>query len=647
MKIIYKLKVTIKKTLEKLMPLGTHRRNIGKLGISAIRVIRYEGWRSFWLKARKQNFRSFFLRPAVSVPTTDLAKDSVPTNSSPIDSHPIDPYEGWIIKNEPTLNSLGLQKQKSFSFKYRPKISIIMPTWNSEKVWLKSAIESVIKQTYDNWELCIADGGSTKQSVKEVLNDYSKDPRIRIKYLSQNKGIAGNSNEALSLASGEYIALLDHDDELAPFALYEVARALNDKPELDLIYSDQDYIVESDKRIDPLFKPDWSPDLFLSFMYIGHLSVFRKTIVDMLKGFRLGYDGSQDYDFVLRFIEKTNKIFHIPKILYHWRKASGSVASDENSKPYAYIAAKKALSDFMQRNGILGDVIDGPWLSSYRLHRQIIGNPLVSIIIASKDRANILKSCVESILEKTEYHNFEIIIVDNQSSEEKTFEYYKALETNPKVTILHCDKPFNFSEINNYAALNAKGEHFLFLNNDTEVISGEWLSSMLEHSQRKEVGVVGAQLLFRDKTIQHCGVILGLVYLAGHPFSKIYNNHQQGDRPALIGNYSAVTGACMMIRKSIFNEVGGFDTRFAVTLNDIDLCLRIRKQGYLVVYTPYAQLYHDESLTRGYPDTPEKQAVYQKEYYIMRDRWGAIIDGGDPYYNPNLTLEKYDFSLKL
>ncbi len=613
--------LAMQKIFENLMPWGTKQRRIFQLGFSAIQIIRYQGWRVFWSKASPK-IKLFLLR-----------------NSA-------DSYHRWILKNEPSLNALELQKQTSLSFNYRPKISIVMPVWNSEMVWLGSAIESVIRQTYDNWELCIADGASTNPSVREVLDQYFQDTRIKIKYLSQNLGISGNSNAALSLAVGEFVAFLDHDDELAPFALFELVKRLNEKPDLDFIYSDEDKITDGKRRVDPFFKPDWSPDFLLSTMYTCHLSTYRKKIIDEIVSFRLGYDGSQDYDLVLRFVENTTRIDHIPKILYHWRMVLGSAANDVNAKPYAYLAGKKALTDYMQRNGILGEVLDGAWPGLYRVRRQITGNPLVSIIIPSKDKPDILKTCIESVLNKTDYPNYEIIIVDNQSSDNTTFEYYKTLETHSRVNILHYDQPFNFSAINNFAVSKAKGEHILFLNNDTEVISREWLTSMLEHSQRKEVGAVGAQLLFRNKSIQHCGIILGLQGIAGHPYSRQYGNHYQGARPSLICNYSAVTAACMMMRKSVFTEVGGFDSELAIDYNDIDLCLKIRKLGYLVVYTPYAKLFHLECLTRGHKDNPEKMQVFQKEFELMRFRWGSIIDHGDPYYNPNLSLDRANFSLK-
>jgi O-antigen biosynthesis protein len=595
-----------------LIPVGTRRRSIYELGISAIRVIRREGLRTFWFHTRKRIRRSFSF-------------------------HFSNSYKNWIIKNEPDLNTLKLQIVESNSFKYRPKISIIMPVWNTDPVWLRLAIESVIKQTYSNWELCIAEGASTKQAVKEVLNTYILETRIKIKYLSQNKGISGNSNEAISLATGEFIALLDHDDELVPFALYEIVKVLNAKPDLDLIYSDEDKISSTNDRLEPCFRPDWSPDYIISCMYLGHLSVYRKTIIDEIQGFRLGYDGSQDYDLLLRFIGKTQNIYHIPKILYHWRMVPGSFASEPTAKPYAYASTKKALNDYMLRTGISGSLVDGPWPGSYRLSRQIAGNPMVSIIIDAHNNSDLLKNCLESILNKTEYTNYEILIINNR------YHGKNIIEANSKVTLLEYDNPLSLSSGYNFAVQKAKGQYVIFLSDCIEVIPEDWLSSMLEYSQINEVGAVGAQILFHNKTIQHCGIIVGLEGLAGYPYQ---NTYQPGGRPQLVSNYSAVSGDCLMTRKSLFNEVSGFDTRLSTVLFDIDYCLKIRKLDYKIVYTPYAKLYFCKSFREYSLDKTDKMCRSQEEINYFRSRWEQTIRKGDPYYNPNLTLKKGDFSLK-
>ena len=564
-----------------------------------------------------------------------------------------DPFEFWILKNEPSKEKLEVYKKECLSFKYKPKISIITPVWNIGKKWLKLAIESVLNQVYTNWELCIADGRSTKPYVKKVLEEYAKkDKRIKIKFLKENKGIAGNSNKALSLATGDFVTFLDHDDELAPFALYEVIKLLNKKTDLDFIYSDEDKIDKKGRRRDPFFKPEWAPDMFLSANYPIHLAVIRKRLIDKVGGFREGYEGSQDYDLFLRVTEflDENRITHIPKILYHWRTVSSSVASSIEAKPYAYTAAKKALKDAMIRRRIeFEDVVDGLWTGSYRINYKIKGSPTVSIIIPTKDKVEVLKACIESIFKKTDYDNYKIVIVNNQSKEEKTFQYYDRIKNNPKIKILEYNKAFNFSKINNFAASQMDSEYILFLNNDIEVITNEWLTAMLEHAQRKEVGAVGAKLLFPNGTIQHCGIILGLGHhrVASIPYYKYPDHDGYCGIINRIRNLSAVTGACIMMRKEVFEEVGGFDQNLELAFNDIDLCLKIREKGYLIVYTPYTVLYHHESLSRGYDDTLEKQEKFLKEVEYARKKWSHVIDKGDPYYNQNITLDKEDFSIKI
>jgi O-antigen biosynthesis protein len=567
-----------------------------------------------------------------------------------------DPYSLWIINYEPTSRQLEQYKVEIQSFSYQPKISIITPVWNTDEKWLRLAIESVMNQLYDNWELCLVDGGSTKPHIKRVLDEYArKDPRIKVKFLPKNKGIAENSNEALALATGDFVGFLDHDDELVPFTLFEVVKLLNQNRNFQFIYSDEDKIDQNGNRKDPFFKPDWSPDLFLSQNYFCHFSVIHKALIDSVGGFHPGYDGSQDYDLFLRCTEKISpsSIAHIPKILYHWRMVPGSAADQVEAKPYAIISAKKALEDALIRRGLNGGVEEGIFPSTYRIRYNIQDNPLVSIIIPTKDRSDILKQCVQSILEKTEYQNYKIIIVDNQSSDLETIEYYTSLERIPKIKILHYDKPFNFSAINNYAVTHVDSPYILFLNNDTEVISGEWLSALLEHAQRECVGAVGAKLLFPNNMIQHAGVILGIT---GKPGQKGVAGHSHKNLPDnvigyflrshIIGNYSAVTAACLIMRKDVFKEIGGFNENLAIAFNDVDLCLRIRSAGYLIVYTPYSLFYHHESMSRGYEDTTEKQMRFLREVTLIREQWGEVIDKGDPYYNPNLSLDKEDFSLK-
>jgi len=562
------------------------------------------------------------------------------------------PYDLWILKNEPDEAKLEQYKTEIQNFNYQPKISVVTPVYNPDVAWIKAAIESIRNQVYQNWELCLADA-STKEDVRNCLETYAKkDSRIKVKSLSENKGISGNSNEARFLATGEYIGLLDHDDELSPDALYEVVKHLQDNPRADMIYSDEDKINLDGKRQDAFFKPDWAEDMFLAHNYLCHFTVIKKDIVEKVGGFREGYDGSQDYDLFLRATEVCNKIGHIPKILYHWRIVPGSTSENLSRKSYALTATKKALESAIQRRGLDAEVEEGLFPNSSRVKYNIAGNPKISIIIPTKDKVEVLKTCIESVLEKTDYQNYELIIIDNQSSNENTFDYYKKLSNNPKIRIIEYPEKFNFSAINNFAVSKTESEYIVFLNNDTEVISGEWLSSMLEHAQRKEVGAVGAKLVYSNNTVQHAGIVIGIVGnppVGGHSHKHFPKTHPgYFGRIQHISDVSAVTAACMMIRKEVFEEVGGFDEEnLAIAFNDVDLCLKIRQKGYLIVYTPYAELYHHESLSRGYEDTPEKQARFVREVRYMREKWGKVIDKGDPYYSPNLTLENEDFSTRV
>jgi len=558
-------------------------------------------------------------------------------------------YERWIKANEPDEEALKLQREEAKGFSYSPIISIIVPVFKTDRDMLIKMIQSVEAQTYTNWQLCIADGNSDRRYIKEILGDRARrDRRIKVEFLPENKGIAGNSNEALSLATGDFVALLDHDDLLAPHALFEIVRKINERPETDFIYSDEDKISEyGKKRFDPHFKPDWSPDILRSYNYITHLSVFKKELIGKVGGFREGLDGSQDYDLILRATEKAKRIEHVPKILYHWCISAGSTAGNANTKPYAYEAAKKALRDHLARLGLQGEVQDWYALGSYRVTYRIDGSPLVSIIIPTRDRVDLLRTCLESIAQLTSYPAYEIVLIDNGSVNPETFRYYDTLMDAGRVRLLKYDEPFNYAAINNYAAKEAKGDHLLFLNNDTEVISPDWIEQMLMHSCRKDIGAVGAKLYYPDGSIQHAGVILGIGGTAGHSH-KFISRSSRGyfNRLMIVQNLSAVTGACMMVRRDVFDKVSGFDENFTHAFNDVDLCLKIRQNGYLIVFTPFAELYHYESKTRGYEDTPEKQERFRRESELLRQKWWEIFKKGDPYYNPNLTLDKEDFSLK-
>ncbi len=557
-------------------------------------------------------------------------------------------YEEWI-KIFGTLTDDDCQNIKKHleTFARKPLISVIMPTYNTPERWLRCAIDSVLGQLYPYWELCIADDASTEKHVRKVLEEYQeKDERIKVVFRDQSDPISAASNSALNIAMGEWIALLDHDDELSEHALYMVAYEINQYPEAMFIYSDKDKIDKQGKRYNPCFKPDWNPDLFLSYNYITHLAVYKAKPLKELGGFREGYEGSQDYDLTLRFTKRlpSKCIRHIPHILYHWR----SVA-DLESKGYAIETALKAITSHLDNLNIKAQVSLIPNLETMFRVKYTIPKPepLVSIIIPTRDNPELLMVCLESIWSKTTYTNYEIIIADNQSSDSKTLDYFKTVSKKKKTRIIHYEKPFNYSAINNFAALTAEGEVLCFLNNDTEVIAKEWLTEMVSHALRSEIGAVGAKLLYPDNTIQHAGVLLGLGDVAGHAHRychNIYNGYFY--RAVLVQNFSAVTAACLVIQKKIYDEVGGFDEEnLTVAYNDVDFCLRVRETGYRNLWTPYALLYHHESKSRGYEDTPEKLSRFRKEVKYMRNHWGKALLS-DPAYNPNLTLKTEDFSLR-
>jgi GT2 family glycosyltransferase len=554
-------------------------------------------------------------------------------------------YQRWIEKNEPT--AAELEKQRSFQFPTKPTISIAVPTYNTPLNFLKPMVESVLDQTYSNWELCIADG-STKQETKDYLTRLAnQDDRVKLTFLPHNYGIAGNTNQAIGLASGEYLALLDHDDTLAPFALYEVVQAINQNPAAEVIYSDEDKLTFDGKlRANPHFKPDWSPDNLLSYNYITHLLVCKMSLLKSVGFVREGYEGAQDFDLVLRLTEQAKQIVHIPKILYHWREHDNSTAKNADSKTYVTFSTQRSVADALRRRGIEGRVFGGPFFGTARVVYAIKDTPLVSIIIPTKDEVATLKTCLSSITNRTTWPNYEIIIVDTGSEQPETRQYYQTLHSQDNIKFLTWDKPFNFSAVNNYAAQSARGDYLLFLNNDVEIQSAEWIEAMLEFCQRRDVGAVGAKLFYPDFTIQHGGVFLGIGGVAGHSH-KSFPRHSEGyyGRLAVPNNLSAVTAACIMVRTKVFKEIGGFDEGYPLAFNDIDLCLKIRSKGYLIVWTPYAQLIHYESKTRGYEDTPEKQQRFKMEIDRFLGKWQSWLDKGDPYYNRNLTLTREDFTI--
>lgn len=549
-------------------------------------------------------------------------------------------YEAWIRTFEPSEIEIANQRDDSEKFSYRPLISILVPTYETDKKMLIEMIESVIYQTYGNWELCIADGNSKDPNVKEVLDAYKqKDNRIKVKYLEDNKGIIGNSNEALDMCTGDYISLLDHDDTLAPFALYEIVKVINEE-KADFIYSDEDKINRrGDRRYFPHFKPDWSPDTLRSYNYITHLVTIKEELLRGVGGFRVGFEGSQDHDLILRATSAAEKISHISKILYHWRAHENSVAGSGEAKLYAFESGKRAVEQNLVDSNIPGLVQDGLFSGSYRPIYIVEGNPKVAIIIPNKDKAHVLKTCVESILKFSTYINYEIIIVENSSSESRTFEYYKSLEANNKVKVIEFKEKFNYSAVNNFATKFTDAEYYLFLNNDVEIITTDWIEAMLEHAQRKDVGVVGAKLMFKNDTIQHAGVVVGMHGWADHICahlseldieSKFYCKYLVDT----IRNTSAVTGACMMIAKEKFDEVGGFNEDFILCGSDVEICLKLLKRNKVNVYTPFAKLYHYESLTRKNIDIPEVDFKYSYQAYK------EYIFSHDPYYNENFDYRK-------
>lgn len=559
-------------------------------------------------------------------------------------------YPNWLARNE--VLDIEAMTQEIATFHYQPKISIAMPVYNVEEKWLRLCIDSIFNQVYTNWELCMADDASTDPNVKKILTEYQQlDERIRVVFREQNGHISEATNSALAIATGEFVALLDNDDELAINAFYEVVKVLNENPELDLIYSDEDKIDMDGNRSDPAFKPDWSPDLLLGTNYISHLGVYRRSILEEIGGFRKGYEGSQDYDLVLRFTEKTTKerIKHIPKVLYYWRMLPTSTAVDQGSKGYAFEAGLRAVQDALVRRGINGHATHGAANGLYDVYYDIKSDKLVSIIIPTKNGYKDVQRCVSSIIEKTTYQNYEIIMADNGSTDPKMHELYAEFEQQlpGRFFVESIDIPFNFSTINNRAVKKAHGEYLLFLNNDTEVITENWLTLMVSFAQQERIGCVGAKLLYPNNTVQHAGVILGLGGVAGHG----HYGYPHGDlgyfgRLAINVNYSAVTAACLLMKKADFDAVGGFEEAFTVAFNDVDLCLKVQALGRDNVWLHEAELYHFESQTRGYDDKGKKKKRFEQEKVMMEEKWGPLIEN-DPFYNPNLTRDIPNFSLRI
>jgi len=561
-------------------------------------------------------------------------------------------YYKWINTNEPGKTELIKQRDSNKLFPYFPLISIIVPVFNTNENVLQDTLDSVLNQTYTNWQLCIANGSPEAAEIIRLLKKYEeRDKRIHLVTLEKNFGIAGNTNAAISLATGQYIAFLDHDDCLAPFALYEVVSAINSYPKTDVLYSDEDFLNNNGRiRYEPHFKSAFNLELLHSINFLCHFLVIRKTIGDKLGWLREGFEGAQDFDLTLRVIEKSRWVTHIPKVLYHWRAISSSTACITNEKKYATKSGILALQDHMRRLGISAKVQQTKYPTTYKITYSISSNPMVSIIIPNQDHADDLRRCVNSILKKSTYLNYEIMIIENNSCKTETFNLYETLKKTPCVHVIeYHQQPFNYSRINNFAIKEVSGEILLLLNNDTEVINPDWLECMLQFAIQPKVGAVGAKLYYPDGSLQHGGVIIANYSggVAGHMYKGAPRNFPgYYQRLILPQNLSAVTAACMMMRRHLFNLVAGFDEGFELAFGDVDLCLKLREKGYFNIWTPYAQLYHYESLTRGYEDTQEKIARFGKEIIYFNKKWKRIQELGDPYYNPNLIAAgNYDFTI--
>ncbi len=545
-----------------------------------------------------------------------------------------------------------LLRQKNYTFKHPKKFSILVPLYNTPEVFLREMINSVKQQSYPNWELCLADGSDAAHSdVQSICLEYAEnDARIKYQKLEKNGGISENTNAALAMSTGEYIALFDHDDLLSPSVLFKMMQAVEEQ-NADFIYTDE--MTFSGDLSNCVFvhcKPDFSPETLRGYNYICHFTAFSRELYNKVGGFRSEFDGSQDYDIILRLTEQAKSIVHIPEVLYYWRSHSQSVASDISAKPYCLVAAKKALAEHLQRVGLKGNPMDTLAPSIYRIMYTLNQMPLISIIIANKDHTDDLDKCIRSIYSLTTYPNFEVIVVENNSTEAKTFAYYKQIQKEfDNITVVDWGQgEFNYSAVNNFGVTKAKGEYVLLLNNDIEVISTDWLESMMMFAQMNNVGAVGAKLLYPDGTIQHGGVILGYGGIAGHAFIG-WPRYDFGyaSRLTVAQNVSAVTAACLLTKKSVWEQVGGLDEAFKVAFNDVNLCMQIRKAGYDIIFTPFAELYHHESKSRGYEDTKEKQERFNGEIKRFAARWQDELDKGDPYYNPNFDLYSGSYNLKL
>lgn len=555
-------------------------------------------------------------------------------------------YKIWMEKNE--LTKEEIERQKAYKFNFSPKISIVVPMYNTDEIFFKELVESIENQTYSNWELCLADGSETQnESLKQY---YEKNKKIKYKFLNENKGISKNTNKAIEMATGEYIGFLDHDDLISQDALFEMLKVINENQNAEFIYSDEDKIDEQYERFEPYFKPDYSPETLACNNYITHFVVVKKELLDRVGKLNSEFNGAQDFDFVLRATSEAKDVVHISKILYHWRVHKSSTANVADAKPYAYEAGKRAVEAHLKRTGRNGIVEDGQDVPGiYKIKYEIEGNPKVSILIPNKDNINLLKTCIDSILKLTTYKNYEIVVIENNSEKKETLEYYNEISKNENVRILNSGiKEFNYSKIINFGVQNVDSEFVIQLNNDTKILNSDWLENMVGYAQNKEIGAVGARLYYEDKTIQHAGIIVGLSGIAGNMLVNLpYGKHAYFGREAATRNVAAVTGACLLCRRELYEEVGFMDEeKFKVAFNDVDFCLKLLEKGYRNIYNPYVELIHYESKSRGYEYTKEQEERFNKESENFKTKWKKYIDY-DPYYNINFSRKSCNYDINI
>jgi GT2 family glycosyltransferase/2-polyprenyl-3-methyl-5-hydroxy-6-metoxy-1,4-benzoquinol methylase len=624
----WKLQTRVRQLRMRFAPPASRRERVWQLGIRFLRAWLDRGL----LTAVRERVTRLWRQPVWLGPDAPATQTERLSDQPHVGyALPLISYQAWIAENEPSPSELAAQRLRSPQLPYRPLISIVTPVYNPPPPILLATLESVANQTYDNWELCVVDGASDTTEVRDILTDNArKDRRVRVKCLDHNLGIAGNSNEALRLATGEFVALLDHDDLLAPNALFEIASALNENPSADIMYFDEDKLTpDGTERLEPFFKPDWSPELLLSANYMAHC-VIRRRLLDGVGGFHTTTDGAQDWDLVLRCTERTQAILHIPKVLYHWRQVAGSTAGNYSAKPYVFDNQLRCVENHLRRQGI--PEVTASFSSPGVLRVVWPARGLkVSVIIPTKDKLELLRRCLTSLLEKTQYPGFEVVLVDTGSCEAQTRNYYASLATEPRIRIIDHPGTFNYSAANNLGARHATGDLLLFLNNDIEILEPNWLEEMARWAERPEVGAVGAKLLYPDGRIQHAGVVLGMEGHASHVFWGA-REQQSGPFGSVdwYRNYTAITGACMMMRRDVFDAVGGFDEGYQMVFSDVELCLRIVNKGYRIVYTPFARLRHYEGGSRG-------QHIPDHDILKGYEHTKEIVEAGDRFFNPNLS----------